>query len=719
MIKYVDKLMKNFKKWYILLIFAAVIACLTFSLQYFSLLRQVESYSLDLRFKEFPLDGIADTSIVLVSIDNSSLKFAKENGVQWPWSRDFYAFVTNYLAKENAKAILYDIQFYEPDYDRANISSEESDLSFAEALSGYNKVVLGVQYGLDSLEVPPDIKRFSLPVKGRLKDYRANVVGAQFPIELFRSQVSMLGGINIIPDDDGVIRRVPLFYQLNQLYLPQMSFSVYYNEKQFKHFSYNKHQILLDTQLIQLDQKDNYLINWYGKGGIEGVFRYIPFKSLIQTATALEYGGDPTLSAGFFKDKYVIIGATADGLMDLKTSPYTKMMPGMEIWATILSNLLNSHHIRYIPNIYLLIVLVLLSFLVMFSFTHFKGSYSNLFILFILVATILGISWLWRFRIYFNLILPVIAILLSYLLIVFIAYLMEGKSKKEIRRIFTRYLHPDIIETLIKNPDLIEMGGEEIEATVMFSDIYNFTTYSEGKHPKELVKDLNEYFNYITNTILENNGLLDKYTGDGLMAIFGAPVPRKDHAYLACRSAILHKKFAEELNKQNTSTSGFFHINTRLGINSGLIVAGNIGSEKRMDYTAIGDPVNLSARLEGVNKIFKTKIIISDSTYALVKNDFVCRELDYLRVKGKKEPTRIFELIDFIDNQSKYTWISAYVEALNVYRMGDFSKAKRLFKTLSESDLKDTASATMAERCDYLLENPPKDWDGILTLNVK
>nr|HPM03676.1 CHASE2 domain-containing protein [Candidatus Cloacimonadota bacterium] len=297
MIKYVDKLMKNFKKWYILLIFAAVIACLTFSLQYFSLLRQVESYSLDLRFKEFPLDGIADTSIVLVSIDNSSLKFAKENGVQWPWSRDFYAFVTNYLAKENAKAILYDIQFYEPDYDRANISSEESDLSFAEALSGYNKVVLGVQYGLDSLEVPPDIKRFSLPVKGRLKDYRANVVGAQFPIELFRSQVSMLGGINIIPDDDGVIRRVPLFYQLNQLYLPQMSFSVYYNEKQFKHFSYNKHQILLDTQLIQLDQKDNYLINWYGKGGIEGVFRYIPFKSLIQTATALEYGGEPTLSA--------------------------------------------------------------------------------------------------------------------------------------------------------------------------------------------------------------------------------------------------------------------------------------------------------------------------------------------------------------------------------------------------------------------------------------
>ncbi len=715
----INKSLKNFKKWYVLLFFALVIAGITYSLQYFSLFKQIETYALDLRYKEFPLETLADTSIVLVAIDNSSLKFAQENGVQWPWSRDFYAFVTNYLAKENAKAVLYDIQFYEPDYDRANISSEESDQSFADALSGFDRVILGVQYGIDSLAVPEDISRYAIPVVGNYAEYKAKVKGAQFPIPLFRQQVSMLGGINIQPDDDGVIRRVPLLYKLNNLFLPQMSFSAFYHKRNIKKTEYANHKLILDNQTINLDKEDNYLINWYGKGGTEGVFHYIPFKSVIQTATANEYGGEPALPRHYFKDKYIIIGATADGLMDLKTSPYTKIMPGMEIWATILSNLLNNHQIRYVPGICLFLIIFALSFFVMYIFTHLQGTYSNVLIIIILTLTMFGISSLWKYRIYFNLIIPVITILLSYLLIVFISYLMEGKSKKEIRRIFTRYLHPDIIETLIKNPDQIEMGGEEIEATVMFSDIYNFTTYSEGKHPKELVKDLNDYFNYITNTILENNGLLDKYTGDGLMAIFGAPIPRSDHAYLACRSAIMHKKFAEELNKQNPSTSGFFHINTRLGINSGVIVAGNIGSEKRMDYTAIGDPVNLSARLEGVNKIFKTKIIISDSTFALVKDRFVCRELDYLRVKGKKEPTRIYELIDFIENSNQYQWIRQYVDALHVYRQGEFLKAKEMFNKLAESELKDTASATMAERCDYLINNPPKDWDGILTLNVK
>jgi adenylate cyclase len=285
------------------------------------------------------------------------------------------------------------------------------------------------------------------------------------------------------------------------------------------------------------------------------------------------------------------------------------------------------------------------------------------------------------------------------------------------RKIFTRYLHPDIIETLIQHPDQIEMGGEEIEATIMFSDIYNFTTYSEGKHPKELVKDLNEYFNYITNTILEHNGLLDKYTGDGLMAVFGAPIPRKDHAYLACKTALLHKSFARK--QRDNRPSSVFHINTRLGINTGSIVAGNIGSEKRMDYTAIGDAVNLSARLEGVNKIFKTQIIISNTTYEFVKDDFICRELDYLKVKGKNEPTRIYELLDFKDKLSEYGWIAEYHSALDLYRKGEFARAKEAFDALYNSDLKDYPSQTMSERCGYLIANPPQNWDGILVLNIK
>lgn len=720
----VNKLLKNFKKPFVLFFFSIIIAAISYSLLFIPYFQKLELSAIDIRFKEFPLPDKADSSIVLVAIDNSSLQYAQDFGVQWPWPREFYALITDYLAEQGAKAVLFDIQFYEADYNRADLSATDSDNRFAESLSNYRSSFLGVQLSPDPSDIPQVIKKFSLNIEGSLDDYSPQMAGAQFPIVQLRNSVDHLGVINIQPDDDGVIRRCPLFYKIYDYNLPQMSFNAYlqylaHENNNIPSLEIIKHTLFVNQHPIHLDPSNNYMINWYGNGGVEGVFKYIPVKSLIQSASANLYGSEPAIPDHFFKDKYVIIGATADGLMDLKTSPYTKVMPGMEIWATILSNLKNNHHIKYIPAVFLFVLLILLSFLVSLSFVRFKSLYANLVIIGILIMTIFSIMWLWKFRIYLNLVIPVIAWIISYLFIVFVSYMIEGRSKKEIRQIFTRYLHPDIIETLIKNPDQIDMGGEEIEATVMFSDIYNFTTYSEGKHPKQLVQDLNEYFTTITNIILENNGLLDKYTGDGLMAVFGAPLPRNDHAYLACKAAILHKKFAQDIAQKSKSPASFFHLNTRLGINSGILVAGNIGSEKRMDYTAIGDPVNLSARLEGVNKIFKTQIIISESTWNYIKNDFVCRELDYLRVKGKTEPTRIYELIDDIEHLSLYPWIDDYLDALKSYRDGDFEIAKNKFDKLSQGDVNDNASATMAERCDYLLKNPPQNWDGILSLNIK
>lgn len=720
----INKLLKNFKKPVVILFFSMIIALVSFSLKFIPYFQQLELSAIDIRFKEFPLSEKADSSIVLVAIDNSSLQYAQEFDIQWPWPREFYALITDYLAEKGAKAVLYDIQFYESDYNRADLSASDSDNRFAESLNSYRNTILGVQLSPDSSLIPNDIERFTLKIDGKLDNYTPQMSGAQFPISLLREKVDYLGVINIQPDDDGVIRRCPLFYKLNQHYLPQMSFNAYLqlinqDNVQQTNLRFDNHTLFINNKAVKLDHSNNYLINWYGNGGVEGVFKYLPIKSLIQSASANMYGNQPVISDQFFKDKFVIIGATADGLMDLKTSPYSKVMPGMEIWATILSNFNNNHHIRFIPDLFLFITLLLLSFLVSWIFVRLKSLYANLLIIALLLITIFSIMSLWQFRIYFNLVIPVIVLLLSYLFIVFVSYMIEGRSKKEIRQIFTRYLHPDIIETLIKNPDQIDMGGEEIEATVMFSDIYNFTTYSEGKHPKQLVQDLNEYFTTITNIILDHNGLLDKYTGDGLMAVFGAPLPRTDHAFLACKAAVLHKKFAQQIAMKSNSPASFFHLNTRLGINSGILVAGNIGSEKRMDYTAIGDPVNLSARLEGVNKVFKTQIIISESTWKFVQNDFVCRELDYLRVKGKTEPTRIYELIDEHNSLTSYDWINDYLEALHLYREGKFDRAKYQFEKLFLSVIKDNASATMAERCDYLIKNPPENWDGILSLNIK
>jgi adenylate cyclase len=285
-----------------------------------------------------------------------------------------------------------------------------------------------------------------------------------------------------------------------------------------------------------------------------------------------------------------------------------------------------------------------------------------------------------------------------------------------------RYLHPDLVQQIALDPEQVKMGGQEVEATVMFSDIYDFTTISESFTPHELVAHLNSYFSDISGFILDHGGMLDKYTGDGIMAIFGAPLPRDNHALLACRAALAHKDFTLKLESGNhLSVADQFHSRTRLGIHSGKIVAGNIGSSRRMDYTAIGDTVNLSARLEGVNKIYKTKIIISDATFRLIKDEFICRELDFLTVKGKKTPTRIYELITYREqgDNDRYQWIEKYHEALDIYRQGNWENAGKLFEALAKERNNDPPSLVMAERCTYLIENPPTHWNGILKLEVK
>jgi adenylate cyclase len=286
----------------------------------------------------------------------------------------------------------------------------------------------------------------------------------------------------------------------------------------------------------------------------------------------------------------------------------------------------------------------------------------------------------------------------------------------------SRYLHPDLVHQISQSPERVALGGQEVEATVLFSDIYDFTTTSENLAPQELVTHLNAYFSDLTRFILDHAGMLDKYTGDGIMAVFGAPLSRPDHARMACRAALAHRQFSQNMKKQDGAPHVIpFHVGTRIGIHSGKIVAGNIGSQRRMDYTAIGDTVNLAARLESVNKIYRTNIIISEATFRQVGNEFVCRELDFLRVKGKTIPTRIYELLAYRTpgNAVSYPWVDSYQEALKLYRQGQWEKAYTQFKRFSSGNIVDPAALVMMERSQYLMKNPPKNWDGIMTLKDK
>ncbi len=706
---------KKYKSWYINLLIALVLSLIILFFQKTSFFQDFESKTLDYRFRLFPIANRTDPNVVMIAIDDNSLRDMRQNRVVWPWARDMYAAVVNYLGSQGAKAIIFDMQFYEPDYDRADVSSEVLDQEFAQSILENQRVVLGMQLVPDATSIPSELSRFASLKPSVLLPSTTRYKGVLAPLPQFMNSAAKVGIINIEPDKDGVIRRVPFLYQFGNKYYPQISYSTWLLNNQAE-----------NTQLHNLpfDKVGNYLINWYGPAGVNGVFKYLRFTSVLQSASANAVGLPPQIPNGYFKDKYVIIGATAGGLMDLKISPYTQIMPGMEIWGTILSNLLNHDFIHIIPSWFNFVLLLLVSFLVMISFCHIGNKWNQLVLLLLLMFIVASNFILWsNGRYLLNLVSPLLAFFMAYFYILAISYLMEGRNKREIRKIFSRYLHPDVVEKLVENPDLVQMGGEEIDATILFSDIYNFTTLSEKTTPQELVRTLNEYFSHFTNSILDFHGLLDKYTGDGLMALWGVPIPRKDHALLACQAALAHRVYSLELlrTKPELTAAENLHLFTRVGVNSGKIVAGNIGSERRMDYTAIGDAVNLSARLEGVNKIFHTNIIISESTYQQVSDLFICRELDYLRVKGKKEPTRIFELLDEKANSAKidYSWIAEYEKALELYRKGDWKEAILIFQALNEGDLKDQPSLTMRERCEYLIKNPPATWDGILTLEVK
>lgn len=708
---------KIYKQWYVLLIFSAFLATALLLIGQLSLVRETELKLVDYRFRLDPHPEGADTNVVIVAIDDGSLDFFKNNGISWPWPRSFYGYAVDYFTAAGAKAVLFDMQFYEPDIDREETESEETDGAFAEAMLDNGSIYLGVQLSEDSLAAQTNLSNFTLPVKSMLKKEVQLYHGLIAPISVFLHSCRGIGIINVVPDPDGVIRRVPLIHRMQSYSLPQMSFSAWYNCSHIgETITSRKNSVETGDVNIPMDREGNFFVNWYGNRAGVSPFRYYPFQAVIASASAYFYGGMPQIPPSALRDKYIIIGATAAGLLDLKTNPFTKILPGMEIWATTLSNLLNHDFIRFTPSWIDFLIALIIIFLVFYFVTHFSAKNGNL-LLFLLLVAILGINYLFwmKSRILLNLIITLLAFMLSYLLIVTISYLLEGKSKREIRRIFTRYLHPDVIRKLEDNPDQVQLGGEEIKATVLYTDIYNFTTISESKTPKKLVEELNEYFQKLTGLVLEHGGLLDKYTGDGIMALFGAPIARDDHALMACRAAIAHKHLRESLRqKQNRTSPEELHINTRTGINSGPLVAGNIGSDKRMDYTAIGDTVNLAARLEGVNKIYKTKTIISENTFTLVKDHFICRELDFLRVKGKTQPTRIYELIDDIDAEVDHNELEIYQKALQLYRDGNFQEAADTFKLLEDS-----AAKVMLDRCQYLIKNPPEQWDGILTLEVK
>jgi len=689
-------------------------------LQIAGMLEIVELKLLDARFLSGYRAERKDNSVVIAAIDQSSLTYFQKQGQSWPWPREFYAALVRYLTKAGARVIAFDIEFSQPDFDRLNVDAIESDKAFAEALKENGRSLLAVYLSESdsaaSLDTSVHGKHF-LRVTDAHRHAIPTYQSAEAPLPMFQEGSAKLGVVNFQSDRDGIARRVPLLCKLGEKYLPYFGLGCFLLSKGITN---------LDSLLEQIPTANDgtFLLYWYGKGGPQGAFKYYPIAALIASAIKVEQGEAPDIPPDELRDKHIIIGASAAGLLDFKPTPFTPLepYPGMEIHATMLANLLNAHYLWQPPRWAEYLLAACLALVAALSF--FLSSRVSVsvvltlvwILLYLAVAYLLFVFMRWWVPVAF----PLTALALVFALSAVISYATEGSQKRELRKVFNRYLSPRVIDSIIANPDEVELGGKEIEATVFFSDIEGFTSISETLSPKELVRFLNEYFTVASRIILDREAMVDKYIGDAIMAIFGAPIPKDLHAASACLTALeIQRQLRAFYEKKSADLP---HFQTRIGLNTGKMVIGNIGSEMHLDYTVIGDAVNLASRLEGVNKEYGTNIIISESTYQQAKDLIEARELDYLRVKGKAIPIRIYELLCEKGGLSpmEQEKVERFAEALSLYRKQQWEKAIKCFEEILKRFPDDGPSKTYIRRCQMLAEETlPEDWDGVYVMKTK
>jgi adenylate cyclase len=428
----------------------------------------------------------------------------------------------------------------------------------------------------------------------------------------------------------------------------------------------------------------------------------------------------------WLKDKILIVGATAVGIFDLRVTPFDKNYPGAETHANVVSNLLTRKFMRPWDGEPARMPLVLLAIGITLSVALAQlGAIGGLVLASFYLGGFALIDKLYLFDqgIVVTVIWPIILTVTIFIILTFYRYLTEERGKRELRQTFQKYVSPAIVEEILSDPKNIELGGRKTDLTVMFSDVRGFTTISEKLDPRALSDLLNSYLTPMTDIVFKNRGTLDKYMGDAIMAFFGAPLGYPDHAHHACRCALQSLEKLFELQKEY-ERKGLPTIDIGIGLNSGEVSVGNMGSETVRSYTVMGDAVNLASRLEGINKQYGTRIILSEFTYAKVKNDFICREVDWVKVKGKALPVKIFELIaekkktgsnDRMDEVIKW-----FDEGYLKYHEKAWGAALASFTKALNIKPDDEVSKVYLERCqEYLIEPPPDDWDGVFTMKTK
>lgn len=439
--------------------------------------------------------------------------------------------------------------------------------------------------------------------------------------------------------------------------------------------------------------------------------------------------GRISLPPVLFKDKVVFIGNGSEFARDQFVTPFYndffdhQLMRGAEVHANAFLNLVNRNPLRHLGSEWIAAIFLALTATMVLATVKLGLMQEILVALGLIAASWVGSYFAFeRWQVWLPVVSFSVAIATAYFATSIYLGFTEERQRKKLREMFQRYAPPAYVDELIKDPRKLELGGEEKEITMIFSDIEGFTSISENMPPKQLVKLLNMYLEEMTRVIFERNGTLDKYIGDAIVAVFGAPLPQASHALDACLAALEMQKKLDAV-RQKWIDAGYPRIRARIGINTGQVVFGNIGSEIRYDYTGIGDAVNLAARLESANKQYGTYTMLSNFTYERVKEHVRVRELDILAVKGKSEPVTVYELLGQVSEtlpEPVEEMLLVYQEGLQYYRQQRWDLALHTFEKALAFVPDDRPSKMYIERCEVFQTEPPAaDWDGIFRLHTK
>lgn len=666
--------MKN--KFLLILGLIAFVVVVEFIFSYTSVFKRLELMTYDLRAK-FAVDNgpftkrfkSADKKIVIVAIDDYSRKEMSKNPEinlgSWPWPRDVWSGVVDFIEKGEPKAILFDIIF-------ANLNENPwNDRRFAQTLRKYDNIVLATALNnpkylvdkskkgtvIENSDYSPTPRPLDVEIDDKKID-NAITFYSHEPVHDLYTQYNTIGVVNKVVDEDSVIRRAQPVFKLiknnETYYLPSLAFAGFlkYMGEDGK-ITIKDNKITYKGMVIPIDKKGETNISWHGHGHN---YSYIPISKILLSEDSNEY-----IKPDYFKDKIVIIGRTMTGT-DIHLSSVNPSYAGPEANATALDNFINDTDLhnkkarKFIselskPDEYLLI-LVFCSFIValgMLSKNALIGFINNFasIILYILFC-------IWFFadpsiRIWLPVVVPLYYFFMTSGIVFAFRFQQELAKRATVMNMFGKFVSPKVLANLLKNQDNLVLKNTKKRITMMFCDVKDFTTLSEKCNPEQLVDNMNELFNKVVDVIFENNGTVDKFIGDCVMAYWGEPIADEDDAYMAVKTALEIKKVVNELKIQNAKDNKII-LDVKIGINTGEALLGLSGSEKIMSYTAMGDAVNVASRLESNCTKLNRDILISKSTYEDVKSKIIVLEAGKISVKGKDEKIEVYEPIGLVED---------------------------------------------------------------------